>query len=168
MTKAVPMTSPGGLTGRHVLAGMVLFFGTIFAVNGYMLYSALSTHTGIVSAEPYRKGLAYNERILADERQTALGWTSELALSMDGTVDIRLTDSSGAGVSGRQLAATLGRPATNAFDRSVALKERAAGQYVASVGAIGEGAWLLDFEVRDGASAGTAVYRARKRIWLKR
>ena len=54
------------------------FFAVIFAVNGAMIYSAIVTHTGIVSNEPYRKGLHYNERIAADERQSALGWTDDV------------------------------------------------------------------------------------------
>ena len=53
------------------------FFGIIFAVNGYFLYSALSTHTGVVANEPYRKGLAYNERIAADEQPERLGWRDD-------------------------------------------------------------------------------------------
>ena len=59
------------LNGRHVLIGLLLFFGTIFAVNGYFMFVALSTYTGVVADEPYRKGLAYNARIAADERTRA-------------------------------------------------------------------------------------------------
>ena len=55
----------GVITGRHVLIGMLVFFGVILGVNGMFLYSALSTYTGVVSDEPYRKGLNYNERIEA-------------------------------------------------------------------------------------------------------
>ena len=47
------------------------FFGVVFVVNGAMIYSAVSTHSGLVANEPYRKGLHYNERIDADERQAA-------------------------------------------------------------------------------------------------
>ncbi len=68
---------------------LIAFFGVIFAVNGYFLYSALSTHTGVVAIEPYRKGLAYNERIAADERQKALGWQRQTSLARDGRVSRR-------------------------------------------------------------------------------
>ncbi len=61
-----PRQVDGALTGRHVLLIFLAFFGSIFAVNGWFLYSALSTHTGVVAVEPYRKGLAYNERIARD------------------------------------------------------------------------------------------------------
>ena len=61
-----------------MLVAFIAFFGTIFLVNGTLIYEAISTHTGLVANEPYRKGLAYNERIAADERQARLGWTETL------------------------------------------------------------------------------------------
>ena len=67
-----------GLRGRHVLVVFLGFFAAVFLVNGAMIYSAVSTHTGLVANEPYRKGLHYNERIAADERQARLGWTDAL------------------------------------------------------------------------------------------
>ena len=41
----------GTLQGCHVLALLVGFFGVVFAVNGYFLAAALSTHTGVVAME---------------------------------------------------------------------------------------------------------------------
>ena len=66
---AAVKTERGTIQGWHVLVGMIVFFGIIFAVNGVFLVSALNTHTGIVSQQPYRKGLDYNARIAADARQ---------------------------------------------------------------------------------------------------
>ena len=43
-----------------------------------MIYQAMSTHTGLVANEPYRKGLHYNDRIDADARQARLGWVDTL------------------------------------------------------------------------------------------
>ena len=75
---------------------MVLaFFASIFTVNGVMIYSALSTYTGLVANEPYRKGLHYNERIAADARQIRLGWTDTLDVGRDGRVVLALADSGG-------------------------------------------------------------------------
>ena len=77
---------PQGLQGHHVLVAFIAFFGTIFLVNGALIYEAISTHTGLVANEPYRKGLAYNERIGADERQARLNWTETLQVGRDGHV----------------------------------------------------------------------------------
>jgi nitrogen fixation protein FixH len=56
-----------GLRGGHVLGAFLGFFATVFVVNGALIYSAISTYSGLVANEPYRKGLQYNERIAADE-----------------------------------------------------------------------------------------------------
>ncbi len=69
------------LTGRHVALTFAGFFGVVFAVNIYFVTVALSTHTGVVANEPYRKGLKYNERIAASEQQESLGWKDETVLS---------------------------------------------------------------------------------------
>jgi nitrogen fixation protein FixH len=83
------------LEGRHVLATFLAFFAVVFAVNGYMLVSALRTHSGVVSVEPYRKGLAYNDRIADGERQTAMGWSDTASLYPTGHVVVRMTAKDG-------------------------------------------------------------------------
>ena len=68
-------TSAGPAPAATCSGSSSRFFGTVFAVNGAMIYAAVSTYSGVVANEPYRKGLHYNERIAADERQARLGWT---------------------------------------------------------------------------------------------
>jgi len=71
MSPTVLPTAPRqqqGLRGRHVLAGFLGFFAIVFVVNGAMMYAAVSTYSGLVANEPYRKGLHYNERLAAAER----------------------------------------------------------------------------------------------------
>ena len=97
---ASPLVIPSQrLTGRHVLVVVVLFFGIVFAVNGVLLWKALSTHSGVVAQEPYRKGLAYNTRIAADARQAALGWSALLDVEAKGLVALTLVDATGRPVS---------------------------------------------------------------------
>lgn len=169
MRASMMASTPGQweLKGRHVLAIFLGFFGVIFAVNGYFLYSALSTHTGIVANEPYRKGLAYNSRISADERQAELKWTDAIVLSPDGTVEVTMTGPDGAKVAGLSLTGTLGRPATSEFDRQLRFAEIAPGVYKMVAGAIGTGSWLIAIEGRTSAGATEPSYRARRRLWLK-
>lgn len=164
----LPATRPAtGLQGRHVLMGMLAFFGIIFAVNGVLLYQALSTHSGLVAQEPYRKGLAYNARIAADERQASLQWSAEVEVVAEGRVALGLVDAQLQPVAGRTVAAVLGRPTSNRHDLRLSLVERSPGQYVAQVGRIDAGAWLIDVEIRDSADQGSPSYRLRRRIWLK-
>lgn len=155
------------LRGRDVLLGLIAFFGVIFAVNGYFLYSALSTHTGVVAVEPYRKGLAYNDRIAADERQGKLGWNGTLDAERSGAIALVLTDRDGGAVSGRVVTATIGRPVTGKDDTTITLNESAPGRYVAAAGTLAPGAWIVSAEVAESDNAANPSYRLRRRIWLK-
>jgi len=157
---------PQGVQGRHVLGVFLAFFGTVFAVNGAMIYSAVSTHTGLVANEPYRKGLAYNERIGADERQARLGWTETLEVGRDGHVTLALAERDGRAVRGLKVEGVLGRPATNRYDAKLALTETAPGRYEARAAAVAEGSWLIALEARAQVGA-EPIYRTRRRVWLK-
>ncbi|MGD9785370.1 MAG: FixH family protein [Hyphomicrobiaceae bacterium] len=165
-----PKPEPGTITGRHVLFGLLAFFGVVFAVNGWFLYEALSTHTGVVSNEPYRKGLAYNERIAAEARQSERGWAAALEFSESGSgpITFALTDRSGAGVTGLSVRGRIGRHSTQALDTMLLFQERAPGRYVADIGKLSGGTWTADVEAGELTSTGEAiVWRHRQRIWIK-
>lgn len=159
---------PRRLEGWHVLAMLVAFFSAIFAVNGYFLVSALSTYSGVVSVEPYRKGLAYNQRIAADEVQTALNWQVNVGAARSGEVTIDLTGSGGRAVEGLVISATLGRPSTGAFDKTLKFAEQSQGRYVSQGPTLEEGSWIITLEARKAAGDAEPVYRVRRRLWLKR
>lgn len=165
-TAAPGLKPPRKLTGRDVLLALICFFGVIFAVNGYFLHSALSTYTGVVSAEPYRKGLHYNDRLAAESRQDALGWKDEIALARDGRLTVAIKGPEGKPVEKLELSATISRPSTARFDRVVALKEAEPGLYVADAKAIENGSWIVSLETRPETSAKEPTYRARRRLWL--
>ena len=135
-----------------------------------LLWKALSTHSGVVAQEPYRKGLAYNTRIAADARQAALGWSALLDIEAKGLVALTLVDATGRPVSELDLRGILGRPSSNNADVSLAFAEQEPGRYVATADPIAAGAWRIDIEARSLAGSGPAdqpVYRMRRRLWLK-
>jgi nitrogen fixation protein FixH len=156
-----------GVQGRHVLAGVLAFFALVFLVNGAMIYSAISTHTGLVAREPYRKGLYYNERISADERQARLGWKDAVELTRDGRIVVALTDGDDRPVPGRKVAVLIGRPSTDRKDVKATLSETRSGRYAGKTAPLEAGTWLVALEVRDDAWAEEPLYRARRRLWLK-
>jgi nitrogen fixation protein FixH len=156
-----------GLQGRHVAIIFFTFFGTIFAMNGAMIYSAFSTYSGIVSNEPYRKGLNYNDRIAADARQARLGWNDAITVGRDGHVVVMLADRDGQPIAGARLDAQIGRPSTNRHDIKIDLGETAAGRYEAQVGTLDEGSWTISVDVKTTDGGVEPVYRARRRLWLK-
>lgn len=155
------------IKGWHVLAGLIAFFGVVFAVNGVFLYHALSTHTGVIANEPYRKGLAYNERIADEARQLARGWQDELVLAPAGDrVTLKLVDSSGRPVPGLKIAGLVGRPSTTEHDVRLELGEQPGGLYAANIPALGPGTWMVSLEASELTSTDERiVWRTRKRLW---
>lgn len=154
------------ITGRHVLFGVIAFFGVVLAVNGVFLYESLSTYTGIVANEPYRKGLNYNERIADEKAQLERGWMTDVALMSTGNgLDIHINDRNGNPIGGLSFEGRLGRPATAAEDVALDVKETAPGHYRASFATLGPGAWQIDLTARELTGAGDKiVWRARKRV----
>jgi nitrogen fixation protein FixH len=144
---------------------LLAFFGVVFSVNGYFLYAALSTHTGVVATEPYRKGLAYNVRIAADERQSQLGWLTDVNASLGGVIKLSMRDQAGLPVVGQQVTAAMGRPSTERFDRKLELRETEPGTYMAETAALLPGSWIAQIEVRS-AREDEPIYRMRRRLWL--
>ena len=157
-----------GLQGRHVAVIFFTFFGAIFLMNGAMIYSAISTYSGIVSKEPYRKGLHYNDRIAADARQARLGWTDAIAVARNGHIVVTLAGRDGKPVGGASMDAQLGRPTTNRHDIKLDFSETAPGRYEAQAGALAEGNWTIAVEARTADGGTEPTYRTRRRLWLTR
>lgn len=167
---AVETAGTRQFTGRMALALFVGFFAVVFAVNGVMLTMALKTHSGIVANEPYRKGLKYNERIAADAMQAELGWASDITVSPDARrLVVTLSGKFGEGIDGMQVRAEVGRPSSSGGEIRLELEPKGPGRYEAELPAIDNGAYIADLSVaaaRGGEA--DAVYRARRRLWIKR
>lgn len=157
------------LTGRSVLIATLSFFAVILIANGIFLTLAISTNTGVVANEPYRKGLKYNERIDADQQQKSLEWTSDISIDEnDRKLVALLSDREGKAVSGLSARAEVARAATNREDVETALNETAPGRYEAQLPIVNAGSFIVDLEISDPKIADhIVVYRARRRLWLK-
>jgi nitrogen fixation protein FixH len=135
------------LTGWHVLAMLVVFFGITAAVDTIMVMDAYHTFPGEVSSSPYEDGLAYDSELDQQRNQAALGW--RMAVGLDGSqVTLTATDAAGAPVRFLRFAARLERPATEQGRRSIAFHEAAPGVYRSSVGQL-DGAWDLRLSAFD-------------------
>jgi nitrogen fixation protein FixH len=157
------------LRGRHVLATFIGFFVTVFAVNGVMVYQALSTFGGLDTPDAYRKGLAYNQTIAREAAQSLAGWQDKVEiLQAPKRLRVQLHDRSGSAVAGKKLVATVTRPATDRFDLTLTLGEVAAGIYEAPLPAALEGAWIVDVSAFEaGAESPEPAYQTRNRLWIK-
>jgi nitrogen fixation protein FixH len=133
------------LTGRHVLLIFLLFFGVVFAVNGYMLRVAVATFSGVQTETPYKMGLAYNTRIASSRRQDALGWhvDARVIRAADGsaTVTLSAADRDGAPISGLAGRIRLERPSDKRLDRAAELAAVGTGRYGAELHDVVAGQW---------------------------
>ena len=154
------------LAGWHVLACMVAFFAVVVLVNGEMIYSAISTYSGVISAEPYRKGLHYNDRVRADENQQRMGWGDNLTIARNGQIELIITNADGVPVRGIDVRLVIGRPTTNRHDVIVELVSAPSGHYEARINALPAGHWIGAVEARVSRADPEPVYRARRRIWI--
>ncbi len=162
-----PTVSDRELSGRNVLIILLSFFGVVFAVNAYFATAAIQTYTGVVAQEPYRKGLTYNRRIAADQRQSALGWTAALDAGRDGHARLDLTAAGGLPVTGLVVTGTLGRPSTEIADRAMIFNETQPGRYETQGAALDAGSWVATIAARTSSASADPVFQLRRRLWLK-
>ena len=154
------------LTGWHVLAIFVVFFGIVFAVNTVFMMRAYSTFPGEVSEKPYEDGLAYNSEIATREAAKALGWKAQFVSDRtpDGAnLSLKVLDRDAKPVSGLKLAGAFARPATTQGTQAVRLIEAAPGVYEAHVKA-DPGLWELDVK---SPAAGGRTFESESRVVLK-
>ncbi len=146
-------------TGRHMLAVMMAFFGTIIAVNAFMATMASRSWTGLVVKNTYVASQQFNERAAQGRAQAALGWNGTLSIGPAG-VSYRLTDASGSPVAMKAVAAKFRRPAYEAEDQTLTLKP-VAGDGFASPEIMRDGIWIVEVD----ADVGTASpYREVRRL----
>jgi len=145
------MAMRGPLTGRHVLVGMLAFFGLIFAVNGVFVFFALDTWPGLSTRHAYQEGLTYNETLAEAQAQRALGWNSAVDVA-EGTggqsATVRVTGHAGAPVSGLTVAVELRRMVRDSDDHRLALAETDPGVYAARSD-LAAGRWQAIVEAAD-------------------
>lgn len=157
---------PKQLTGKHVFAMISAFFALIIATDLVLVYKAVSTFGGIDTPDAYRKGLAYNENVAAEQRQMALGWTEKVTFDeKSGALSFTITDARSNPIDNLAVTAKVERAATNRFDRTFPLAAKGAGTYTTDLSQLEAGGWILEFEAR-AASDSTApvIYRSKSRL----
>jgi nitrogen fixation protein FixH len=155
-----------GLRGRHVLLGLIAFFGLIFLVNGIFAYYAITTFGGGDTSNPYQKGLDYNDRVEEAARDAELGWQAQLTYGTgSGRLIFSLTDRDGHPVSGLHFSGTIGRPATDREDLSAKFSEAERGGYAAMV-RLAPGQWIVQLHSDELSRAGDPVFRLKQRVFV--
>ncbi len=136
-------------TGWHMLGVMMLFFGTIIAVNAVMAWSAISSWSGLVVQNTYVASQEFNGKVEKAKAFAASGFAGELTIA-DGRVRYRLHDAGGAPVAADEVTVTFKRPTDEREDFRLALVADGAGNYSAAR-TLPEGQWIADIaSVRGG------------------
>ena len=138
------------LTGRTVFYWLCGFFGVMFIANGFFVWFALTSWTGIDVKSSYRAGIKYKHEIVAGAEQKKRGWRvdGDLGRASSGLVSLTFTaeDADGDRLAGTDFRARLKRPTNSSDDRVFELAEISAGRYAGDLSGVPAGQWDLVIE----------------------
>ena len=123
--------------GTWVLLSFIAFFGVIVAVNAVFITTALSTHSGVVTEQPYEKGLAYDETLKAARAQPDL---QQKAYFENSVLRWVLHDENGQTLNA-DVSARLVRPVKYGQDFDVVMTQTSGGVYEADLNLSMKGRW---------------------------
>lgn len=143
----------------------IAFMGVVVAVNGVMVYFAVSTFTGTTVDRAYERGRLYNEVLAEAERQAAFGWRFELRWTPGtephaGRLVIAATDRHGAPLEGLAIEGKVLRPLGRPEPIPLVLTQIGSGRYAVPVRLDGAGQWEVRLAARRGAD-GPVEFRER-------
>ena len=145
----------------------VAFFVLVVAVNGTMIWLAMSSWTGLAANQAYDKGLRYNRNLQAAQRQAALGWqprlTARLVADTAAETELLVTDAQGQPLLGAAVVADFERPSSEGADFRVVLSPASPGVYRAAFELPMIGAWNAHVTIRRGDD----LYVHEQRLMLR-
>jgi len=135
------------LTGRHVLFGMLAFFGVVIGVNAFMMWQAYRSYDGVQEDDAYRKGRDFNAVLEAARAQEARGWRVAVEHGRtDGgevAVTARFRDGEGGALNGLEVEAHWFSPVESEEDRRLRLDGQGDGVYRGALALPRAGNWEL-------------------------
>jgi nitrogen fixation protein FixH len=163
--------SDGTISGKrrfHWIPGLfVLGFVIVIAVNGVLIFTAVSSFSGLETFDAYEKGLKYNQALAAAAANAETGWRAEPNVTALGggkhQLEVAITDRAGAPVTELQVAAFLVRPTAAGMDLSLALSDIGGGRYRADFAPQALGNW----ELRLRARRGDVTWQQIQRIFVR-
>jgi len=141
----------------------------VIAVNGVMIYLAITTNPGLVVDDFYERGQSY-ERTMVSKGARNPGWMlrADIPQSIDAGVSIPirffLVDKAGQPVTPDGVELFVYRPSDSTRDFSVVMKEEAPGRYMAEVSFPLIGVW----DTLVAARRGEDEYHVGQRIDVRR
>jgi nitrogen fixation protein FixH len=149
-------------TGWHMLAVVLVFFGTIISVNVVMAVAATGTFPGLVVKNSYVASQHYDELLAKAEAQERAGWHYDFALD-GGLIRVGLSRDGTTPARGLSVIAHVGRPSTTREDRMLELASTQDGAYASSE-ALAPGLWEVDIEA---VRRGEIVFRRTQEVFVE-
>jgi nitrogen fixation protein FixH len=159
------MSGPNPST-RKPLWIIMAAFSVVLVANGFLVYYAANTWTGLETEQHFAKGLAYNTNLQGAKRQKALGWQARLSTSFEGseglsgTSRIQFTDRNNQPLRKLDVRIIAIRPTHEGYDKEFALSETGDGIYQGAFTLPLKGQW--DFRIL--AQRGDNNYQRVERI----
>lgn len=143
--------------GTWVLLSFIAFFALIVAVNAVYITTALSTHSGVITKQPYEKGLAYDETLKAAASQPHIRQDARFENDI---LYWQLRDVHGVPLDA-QVTARLIRPVQGGHDFDIALNKADDGVYKAVLDLPMKGRWDALLKAQWNNSGTTTQYQTR-------
>ena len=122
----------GQITGRHVLIGLIAFFGIVIGVNIVFVTSAVRSFPGEATKKSYVQGINYNDTLEQKEKQKALGWSAEIGemdIASQRQLVVRISDADSSPVSTLAVVARLSEHSDDHNQLDFTLLELDPGEY---------------------------------------
>jgi nitrogen fixation protein FixH len=145
-------STPFEIRGVHVLWAMLAFFGAVIAVNVGFVVAAIESFPGEDVRRSYLQGLAYNDTLAERRTQAAQGWRASATLDAaeeGALLEVIMRDADGAPIDGLETEGVLRWPSAERFDHALRFEPAGEGRYVARLGALHAGRWILRARAAD-------------------
>ncbi|MES2961628.1 MAG: FixH family protein [Pseudomonadota bacterium] len=138
------------------------FFAVVLAVNIFYIYISKKTWRGVVTDDPYHKGLNYNDTLKEVAKQKVLGWSVKVdfrpGVTSQGTLMVTVQDKNLRYIEDAKIYATFKRPAQEGSDFVVPVPFED-GIYKAKINFPVVGQWDGEVAIRKGADTYQDVKR---------
>jgi len=131
--------------GFRFLWSLIAFFIVFASVDAYYVYTAVSTHTGVIDDRAYEDGLAYDAFAEKARAQDSLGVRLDPRFENNSLI-VTFTDKAGRPIENARISAALVRRIQGGSDFEVSLGYRGDGVYSAPLDLPFHGRWTANLE----------------------
>jgi nitrogen fixation protein FixH len=145
---------------KYILFAFLSFFGVVFTVDAFFIYTAITTQTGVITEQAYEKGLHYNQILLEAENQPRLNDV----VSFDGkTLRWNIEDKSNQKITNAKVTGKIIRPIQDGHDFNIDLVNKGNGVYEAVLDLPFKGLWEAKLESKWNNKTYKTMYRILKK-----